>query len=460
MRRLDQRDLRRRTAVHSARLHRPGLERRRSAACLGQNRRCLRQLTSLRQVLKCGSARRFVRQTVGSQKVGTLPNPDQTRTLKLSFNQSTLFLLSPFVITFCSTATSSLVTLNPSHEQLSNMRPAVSFSALRSRPLPPANHTSFTRTNLYRQWSFHCQGCEVFHLRCGDQFLADHWPKNYPTGLALDGQGSLYVVDRNNNSIGKYTESGAIINASLLTYSTPSGIAYDGQGHLFVARTEPGSIGEFSTSGAPVSVPFATGLFNPDGVAFFDGKVYALDGNAIYIYNTAGTLLNTIAASTPWGICFDDSGHMFVPRQGFGAIAEYTTSGTLINNNLITGLSYPVYTGFDGQNLYVAELNNGNSRIGKYTTSGTPINPNLITGIDHFNTMVVAPEPSFVAFGLLSLVALRFVGRAAHARFELSAVSGSEITGRNQPRRRRRHGQRQHSLPESGTLALMAQARR
>jgi sugar lactone lactonase YvrE len=234
---------------------------------------------------------------------------------------------------------------------------------------------------------------------------------SFPTGLALDGQGSLYVVDRNHNSVGKYTESGATINSSLLTYSTPSGIAYDGQGHLFVARTEPGSIGEFSTSGAPVSVPFATGLFNPDGVAFFDGKVYALDSSAIYIYNTAGTLLTTIAASTPWGICFDDSGHMFVPRQGFGAIAEYTTSGTLINNNLITGLSNPVYTGFDGQSLYVAELNNGNSRIGKYTTSGAPINPNLITGIDHFDSMVVAPEPSFIGFGVLSLLALGLGGR-------------------------------------------------
>ncbi len=43
VRRLDQRDLRRRGAVHPARLHRPGLERRRGAALLGQDGR-LRQV--------------------------------------------------------------------------------------------------------------------------------------------------------------------------------------------------------------------------------------------------------------------------------------------------------------------------------------------------------------------------------------------------------------------------------
>lgn len=226
---------------------------------------------------------------------------------------------------------------------------------------------------------------------------------NFPTGLAVDGQGSLYVVVRNDNKVSRYTESGGLLNSTLLTYATPSGIATDRLGHLFVARTDPGSVGEFTTSGQPVSVPFATGLFNPDGVAYYDGKVYALDGSTIYIYNTSGTLLNSIAADVPWGICFDASGNMFVPRQGAGAIAEYTSSGTLINYSLITGLHNPVYTGFDGQYLYVAELNNGNSLIGKYTTAGAPINPTLITGIDHFNGMVVVPEPSALACATLSL---------------------------------------------------------
>jgi hypothetical protein len=226
---------------------------------------------------------------------------------------------------------------------------------------------------------------------------------NFPTGVAVDGQGSLYVVVRNDNKVSRYTESGGLLNATLLSYSTPSGIASDFLGHLYVARTDPGSVGEFTTAGQPVSVPFATGLFNPNGVAYNEGKVYALDSSAIYIYNTSGTLLNTIAADNPWGICFDGSGHMFVPRQGAGAIAEYTSSGVLMNASLISGLSYPVYTGFDGQNLYVGELNNGNGRVGKYTTAGAPINPTLITGIDQFNAMVVVPEPSVLAFAMLAL---------------------------------------------------------
>jgi M6 family metalloprotease-like protein len=74
---------------------------------------------------------------------------------------------------------------------------------------------------------------------------------NYPTGIAVDGSGNLYVADRNNSTLRKITPSGVVttlagvpgkdgsidgaLNAA--RFMCPSGVALDAQGLLYVADT-------------------------------------------------------------------------------------------------------------------------------------------------------------------------------------------------------------------------------
>src|SRR5579862_6717285 len=62
----------------------------------------------------------------------------------------------------------------------------------------------------------------------------------YPTGLAVDGSGDLYVTNYNgyNGFVGVYNATiGTTINASLISgLSFPVGVALGGSGNLYVAN--------------------------------------------------------------------------------------------------------------------------------------------------------------------------------------------------------------------------------
>ena len=83
-------------------------------------------------------------------------------------------------------------------------------------------------------------------------------------------------------------------------------------------------------------------------------------------------------------------GQLFVAfsggAEGMGTIGEYTTSGTPVNANLVTGLSFPVGLAVSGSDLFVTTYNNvtGKGGIGEYTTSGAIVNASLVSGLPYF----------------------------------------------------------------------------
>jgi hypothetical protein len=84
-----------------------------------------------------------------------------------------------------------------------------------------------------------------------------------PYGIAVSG-GYLFVVDSYSGTIGKYTTSGATVNAALVSgLKSPVGIAVSG-GHLFVTNQTGGTIGEYdATSGAMINASLVSGLNYP-----------------------------------------------------------------------------------------------------------------------------------------------------------------------------------------------------
>ena len=186
--------------------------------------------------------------------------------------------------------------------------------------------------------------------------------------------GDIYVTNciGVSGSIGEYTTSGAVVNASLVpALNYPWGIAVSGS-NLFVSNQYGNTIGEYTTSGAVVNASLISGLNQPESIA--------LSGSNLFVVNNLG-----------------------------GTIGEYTTSGAVVNTSLVSGLTYPQGIAVSGSNLFVA--NNGSGTIGEYTTSGAVVNASLVvSGLASPTCIAVVetPEPSTLALlgagaiGLLS----------------------------------------------------------
>ena len=91
---------------------------------------------------------------------------------------------------------------------------------------------------------------------------------------------TLFVVSfgngPNTGTIGAYTNSGAVINASLITgLSDPLSVAASG-GFLYVTTLD-GKIGKYTTSGATVNASLVTGLNQPTDIEVSGNRIFVAD---------------------------------------------------------------------------------------------------------------------------------------------------------------------------------------
>jgi len=129
---------------------------------------------------------------------------------------------------------------------------------------------------------------------------------NYPSSVALDGSGNIFVADYGNNNIREVTASGAVTtpygsltgkagatnaagNSGL--FNSPNGVALDSAGNLYVADTGNNLIRKISSGTVGTLVDSSYGLSGPEGVAV-DGS------NNVYIADTGN---NVIRKVTPGG---------------------------------------------------------------------------------------------------------------------------------------------------------------
>jgi sugar lactone lactonase YvrE len=164
---------------------------------------------------------------------------------------------------------------------------------------------------------------------------------------------------------------------------------------LYVENYLLNTIGAYNTSGGTINSTLISDLYNGGavGLGFYDNNLYVVNqggaanvGN-IQVYSTTGTLLNPNLLSGlnfPHAIAFDSQGFMYVSTSGnnfFGAIEKYTAAGQLVNKTLITGTgSIGHMVCDDGGNLYVSK--NGANQISLYRTTGETVNAGFITGLN------------------------------------------------------------------------------
>jgi len=227
------------------------------------------------------------------------------------------------------------------------------------------------------------------------------------------GSGILWVANYNSNSLGNYSTTGAVNNASFATsgVSSPAGISYSPfNNEVYVVQFGSGNISEYNTNGTAVSTHLITGL-GATNVEFLavngtNGDLYipVVGSNAVKSYSPTGSLLSgsfiTTGLSNPNGIAISPvTGNIFVANDAGGTtsdgyVAEYSPTGGLVNAALVSGLDDPTGLAFDPitGNLYVSNGDNisgtntgvGAGFIGEYQVTGggaLTVNSHLITGL-------------------------------------------------------------------------------
>ncbi len=140
---------------------------------------------------------------------------------------------------------------------------------------------------------------------------------NNPRGMAIDRAGNLYVADRDNHAIRKITPSGAVTTVAgigtagssdgpgnVASFNYPSGVAVDASGNLYVADSNNASIRKISTGGIVTTVAGSVVVGTDDGTgatAHFDtplGITIDNDGNIV----VADTGNHSIRKVTPLGV--------------------------------------------------------------------------------------------------------------------------------------------------------------
>ena len=187
----------------------------------------------------------------------------------------------------------------------------------------------------------------------------------YPSGVACDALGNIYVADFNNNQIRKVTPAGVVTapygnvsgaagssngSGNAAKFNTPNAVAFDGSGNLYVADTGNNLIRKITTAGVVSTFAGAGGTtFSlPDGVAVdSSGNVYVADtGNHVIRKITPGGTVSVLAGqagtsgyadgdatgqalfNTPTGVAVDSNGVVYVADYG-NFVVRRIDSGTV-----------------------------------------------------------------------------------------------------------------------------------
>ena len=233
----------------------------------------------------------------------------------------------------------------------------------------------------------------------GDGGSADSAELNSPEGVAVDASGNLFIGDVTNNRIRKVSTSGIITtvagngtlgysgdggSATSAALAYPSGVAVDASGNLFIADNN--RIRKVSTSGVITTVAGngtrgysgdggsadSAELNSPRGVAVdTSGNLFIADqgNNRIRKVSTSG-IITTVAGNgrqgysgdggsadsaelDPISVAVDASGNLFIADYANFRIRKVSTSGVITT---VAGNGTRGYSG-DGGSADSAELN-------------------------------------------------------------------------------------------------------
>jgi len=222
---------------------------------------------------------------------------------------------------------------------------------------------------------------------------------NWPSGLALDSSGNLFVAELGNHKIRKITASGNVTtlagsaysgyadgNGGLASFNRPQGVAVDINGNVYVADEYNSIVRKITTSGNVTTLPKGEQfyLYHPRGVAVnSNGTVYVADSDNFLIrvmgnnnnFNIMSLTEKVVAVEM---LAINASGDIYVADSACNRIYKITKSGNVSTiagalspgiNGYIDGIgkdarfNRPVGVAVDiSGNIYVSDYNNNKIR--------------------------------------------------------------------------------------------------
>jgi trimeric autotransporter adhesin len=307
----------------------------------------------------------------------------------------------------------------------------------------------------------------------GDGGLATSLKLYFPTGVAVDASGNIYIADNNNNRIRMVTKSTGIMStvagigsigysgdggpATSAALTFPSGVALDTSGNIYIADNNNNCIRMVTVSTGNISTVAGTGsegysgdgglatsaMFNyPYGVAVdASGNIYISDtrnhrvrmvtkstgivttlaGTGSGSYSGDGGVATSVKLYLPSGVAIDASGNIYIADNSNNRVRLLTMSTGIISTVAGSGLdgyrgdggpatsaamNHPYGVAVDASgNIYIADNNNNCIRMVTSPSSSTapPLPSSIVTSIPTYSptlSSIVTSRPPMTSIGM------------------------------------------------------------